>query len=114
MRYNWKPLDIDSRDKAASFALAKYLKKFFLILLFLNNFRLGHYYAEMERVLAEFDRINYVPETILDYGSGIGSAFWAANAKWSEKIKQYCLVDNNFHMRNFSMDIMRVNFFFIN
>lgn len=66
----------------------------------------------MERVLAEFDRIDYVPETILDYGSGIGSAFWAANTIWGAKIRQYCLVDNNFHMRNFSMDIMRVSFIY--
>lgn len=62
----------------------------------------------MERVLLEFDRNNFVPETILDFGSGIGSAFWASHARWGEKIKHYCLVDGNYNMRNFSMDIMRV------
>jgi len=40
----------------------------------------------MKRVLAEFDRNGFVPEKILDIGSGIGSAFWAAFERWG-KIK---------------------------
>lgn len=53
---------------------------------FNNNFnyflRLPAYFAEVQQVLCEFDRNKYIPETILDYGSGIGAAFWAAYEKW--------------------------------
>ena len=67
------------------------------------------YYAEVHRVLREFDRARFVPSSILDYGSGIGSAFWAAHHKWGDKVKEYTLVEPQWPMRNFCMDVMRVS-----
>jgi ribosomal protein RSM22 (predicted rRNA methylase) len=45
----------------------------------------------MKRVLAEFDRNGFVPEKILDIGSGIGSAFWAAFERWGKILNKFIL-----------------------
>lgn len=79
----------------------------------------------MKRVLAEFDRNGFVPEKILDIGSGIGSAFWAAFERWGkilnkfiylqfylgDNVKEYALIDPDLMVRHFSMDLLRVNLF---
>ncbi|VDM66440.1 unnamed protein product [Strongylus vulgaris] len=55
--FNWKPLDIETREAAAAYALS----------------RLAPNYAEIARVLDEFDGEDFAPSTVLDYGSGIGA-----------------------------------------
>ncbi|KAI1701088.1 mitochondrial small ribosomal subunit rsm22 domain-containing protein [Ditylenchus destructor] len=90
-RYHWKPLTVNSYEQAAVFALSRF----------------GGYFTEMRRVLAEFGRNNFVPNSVLDYGSGVGGAFWAAQERWGDAMQHYCLVDPNLYMRQVSMDIMR-------
>lgn len=91
-RYNWKQLEFGKVEEAAAFSLS----------------RLVPYYAEVRKVLSEFDRNKFQPETILDYGSGTGSAFWAAREQWGDSFQEYCLVDSNDKISQFSMDVMRV------
>jgi len=51
----------------------------------------------MKRVLAEFDRNGFVPEKILDFGSGIGSSFWAAYERWGLFcILKFCFLSEKF------------------
>uniref|UniRef100_A0A183BJ16 Methyltransferase-like protein 17, mitochondrial n=1 Tax=Globodera pallida TaxID=36090 RepID=A0A183BJ16_GLOPA len=69
-RYNWKPLKFKDKEASVIFALSRF----------------GGYFAEMRRVLAEFDRNGFVPETVLDFGSGIGAAFWAAFERWEKSL----------------------------
>ncbi|ETN84313.1 hypothetical protein NECAME_17170, partial [Necator americanus] len=89
--FNWKPLDIDTKEAAAAYALS----------------RLAPNYAEIARVLEEIDAEEFSPSTVLDYGSGIGAGFWAVNEKFGSTVKDYCMVDPSENMIQFSMDIMR-------
>uniref|UniRef100_A0A1I7YQ84 Methyltransferase-like protein 17, mitochondrial n=1 Tax=Steinernema glaseri TaxID=37863 RepID=A0A1I7YQ84_9BILA len=89
--YNWKPLDFDSKEDSATYALAR----------FSGN------YAEILRVLQEFKRTDFAPETVLDYSCGVGSAFWAVNELYGERVKEYTLVDPNDNITRFAMDILR-------
>ncbi|CAI4233030.1 unnamed protein product [Auanema sp. JU1783] len=89
-RYNWKPLEFDSYDVAARYALA----------------RLAPNYAEVSRVLEELKATEFAPETVLDFGSGCGSGFWAVNERFPS-LKEYCLVDISDEMTKLAMDIMR-------
>ncbi|CAJ0594211.1 unnamed protein product [Cylicocyclus nassatus] len=89
--FNWKPLDIETREAAAAYALS----------------RLAPNYAEIARVLDEFDRSQFTPSTVLDYGSGIGAGFWAVNERFGTNVKNYCMVDPSPSITQFAMDIMR-------
>ncbi|KJH45270.1 hypothetical protein DICVIV_08686 [Dictyocaulus viviparus] len=55
--FNWRPLTIETKEAAAAYALS----------------RLAPNYAEISRVLEEFNGIEFCPESVLDYGCGIGS-----------------------------------------
>ncbi|KAF7634098.1 hypothetical protein Mgra_00006518 [Meloidogyne graminicola] len=90
-RYNWKPLKFKDLRQATIYCLSRF----------------GSHFAEMKRVLAEFDRNGFVPHKILDFGSGIGSSFWAAYERWGDNVQEYSLIDNNLAMRHFSIDLSR-------
>uniref|UniRef100_A0A915N4B5 Methyltransferase-like protein 17, mitochondrial n=1 Tax=Meloidogyne javanica TaxID=6303 RepID=A0A915N4B5_MELJA len=90
-RYNWKPLKFKDLRQATVYCLSRF----------------GGHFAEMKRVLAEFDRNGFVPEKILDFGSGIGSSFWAAYERWGDNVQEYSLIDNDLSMRHFSIDLSR-------
>ncbi|GMR51707.1 hypothetical protein PMAYCL1PPCAC_21902, partial [Pristionchus mayeri] len=66
VHFNWKPLKIASDDAALNYALA----------------RLAPNYAEVARVLEELEGVDggeWTSESVLDFGAGIGGAFWALN-----------------------------------
>uniref|UniRef100_A0A915MW59 Methyltransferase-like protein 17, mitochondrial n=1 Tax=Meloidogyne javanica TaxID=6303 RepID=A0A915MW59_MELJA len=90
-RYNWKPLKFKDLRQATVYCLSRF----------------GGHFAEMKRVLAEFDRNGFVPEKILDFGSGIGSSFWAAYERWGDNVQEYSLIDSDLSMRHFSIDLSR-------
>ncbi|VDN01833.1 unnamed protein product [Thelazia callipaeda] len=92
-RFNWKPLNFKTRNHAAAYTLARIMPN----------------YAEVFFVLQEFKNNGYVPETVLDYGSGSGGAFWAAFEQWGKKVKYYELIDNNDEISQFCMDILRAD-----
>ncbi|PAV67714.1 hypothetical protein WR25_04226 [Diploscapter pachys] len=90
--FNWKPLNFHNQQTALAYALC----------------RLAPNYAEVARVLEEFNRIpDYVPKSVLDYGSGVGGAFWAIFQKWGNQVESYTSVDVSDIMTQLSMDIMR-------
>ncbi|PIC54612.1 hypothetical protein B9Z55_003793 [Caenorhabditis nigoni] len=89
--FNWKPLEITSKEAAAAYSLA----------------RLAPNYAEIARVLEEFNRIpDFKPETVLDYGSGSGAGFWATTSRWPD-LKEITMVDLSDAIMKFSMDSLR-------
>lgn len=94
-RYNWKPLDFKTKEDAAVFSLSQ----------------MAPYFAEARKVLNEFKRIDFKPETVLDCGSGCGSVFWAVRDFWPD-VGEYSLVDINDSISQFAMDVMRVCYFF--
>ncbi|UMM15207.1 hypothetical protein L5515_002726 [Caenorhabditis briggsae] len=89
--FNWKPLEITSKEAAAAYSLA----------------RLAPNYAEIARVLEEFNRIpDFKPETVLDYGSGSAAGFWATISRWPD-LKEITMVDLSDAIMKFSMDSLR-------
>jgi len=90
-KYKWKPMSFKTREECASYALAT----------------LPKHYAEANFVLDELDRFKFKPESILDFGSGVGSIFWAAHRKWNNVLRDYSMVDPNETVNHFAMDIMR-------
>lgn len=93
--FNWKPLEITSKEAAGAYSLA----------------RLAPNYAEVARCLEEFNSVpDFRPETILDYGSGSGASFWAATERWPDA-KEVTMVDVSDAMTKFAMDSMRVRNF---
>ncbi|CAL2028598.1 unnamed protein product [Caenorhabditis brenneri] len=91
--FNWKPLEITSKEAAAAYSLA----------------RMAPNYAEISRVLEEFNRISdFHPESVLDYGSGSGAGFWAVNSRWPD-VKEITMVDLSDAIMKFSMDSLRRN-----
>lgn len=92
--YNWRPLSIETKEAASSYALS----------------RLAPNYAEVARVLEEFS--DFVPNSVLDYGSGSAAGFWALTSKWPKKdgieqIKEITMVDTSDAMTRFGMDSIR-------
>ncbi|VDL62500.1 unnamed protein product [Nippostrongylus brasiliensis] len=89
--FNWKPLMLDSQEAAAAYALS----------------RLAPNYAEIARALDEFEGHDFSPASVLDYGSGIGAAFWAVNERFGPSVKEFCMVDPSPIVTQAAMDIMR-------
>ncbi|CAD5231406.1 unnamed protein product [Bursaphelenchus xylophilus] len=89
--YKWRPMAFQTREECAGYALS----------------RLPGNYAEAKFVLDQLDLDDFSPESILDYGSGIGGVFWAAREKWDNSLRDYCCVDPNVEMNHLAMDIMR-------
>lgn len=91
----WRPLDLARKDKALSYALARFAPNL----------------AATRRVLTELDRDkSFVPQSVLDYGSGCGTTFWACHEKWPSQVKEYCLIDPCQEMNELAIDIMRVRY----
>jgi ribosomal protein RSM22 (predicted rRNA methylase) len=42
---------------------------------------------------------NYTPESVLDYGAGLGSGLWAASKLWGDKVQRIAAVEPNTNMR---------------
>lgn len=55
------------------------------------------------------DDTRFVPKRVLNYGSGIGSVFWACHQKWRDRVDEYLLVDPSNEMNKLCMDILRVS-----
>lgn len=92
----WRPLDLARKDKALTYALARFAPNL----------------AAIRRVLVEFERDKtFIPQSVLDYGSGCGTTFWACQEKWPKQVKEYCMVDPCQEMNDLAVEIMRVSFF---
>lgn len=65
------------------------------------------------KVLQELRQVKFVPKSILDFGSGTCSVFWAANELWGDKVEEYNCIDPCDEMNKFSMDVMRVDYFLL-
>lgn len=59
------------------------------------------------------DDNRFIPKRILNYGSGVGSVFWACHQKWHHRVDEYLLVDPSNQMNMLCMDMLRVSVFFI-
>lgn len=66
-------------------------------------------YGTTLRVFSEIARRdpNFTPDTLLDFGSGLGTAVWAANELWGKSIYEYQCVDISQEMGEFAQALRR-------
>ncbi|XP_048750249.1 methyltransferase-like protein 17, mitochondrial isoform X2 [Ostrea edulis] len=66
-------------------------------------------YSILNQCLTEIKKRdpNFVPETVLNMGSGIGSAVWATNSIWPQSVKQFYCVDNSMEMNKMAARILK-------
>ncbi|KAK3567169.1 hypothetical protein QTP86_011306 [Hemibagrus guttatus] len=78
MTYHWTPLKYDS-DLGVVYMAA----------------RLAGSYAAVMRALNEIKKrdSSFTPHSLLDFGSGLGTALWAAHTHWGDSLREYVCVD---------------------
>ncbi|KAM8960658.1 ribosome assembly protein METTL17, mitochondrial [Pelodytes ibericus] len=66
-------------------------------------------YAAVTRALQEIHQrcAEFRPQTLLDFGSGVGTVTWAARAIWGESIGEYICVDSSASMNKLSELVMK-------
>ncbi|XP_027009417.2 methyltransferase-like protein 17, mitochondrial [Tachysurus fulvidraco] len=76
--YHWTPLKYD-RDLGLVYMVT----------------RLAGGYAAVMRALNEIKKrdSSFTPHSLLDFGSGLGTALWAAHTHWGDSLREYVCVD---------------------
>ncbi|XP_038070383.1 methyltransferase-like protein 17, mitochondrial [Patiria miniata] len=90
--YHWQPITYDEVTVCA-YTLA----------------RIAPNYATIYRVLQEIQKRlpDFSPQNLLDFGSGIGTASWAAHTLWGDAIKEFYCVDTSRPMHDVAEALMR-------
>ncbi len=96
--YDWKPITYLHTEKCLSYCSA----------------RLAQDFAISLRVFQEIRRRDpdFRPESILDFGSGVGCSFWVLQEVW-KGIKEFVLVDTSGVMNNLAHLLIKVRLHFI-
>ncbi|CAB3365078.1 Hypothetical predicted protein [Cloeon dipterum] len=57
-------------------------------------------YSAVDRAFTEISKWspNFIPKTIFDFGSGVGSVPWAAISRWGKKLDEIFCIDSSPHM----------------
>ncbi|KAF7397691.1 hypothetical protein HZH68_008913 [Vespula germanica] len=68
-------------------------------------------YSVVYKVLNQIKskNINFKPQTLFDFGSGIGTVMWAASQLWSDSLKEYFGVDSSVEMNDLSEELNKYN-----
>ncbi|GBN15875.1 Methyltransferase-like protein 17, mitochondrial [Araneus ventricosus] len=87
----WKPIEYDYYESLAYLAG-----------------RLPSNYASIYKVFSEINSIlpSFQPKSFFDFGSGVGSAVWAANAVWEKSIDEYFCVDSSPSMNDIAQALL--------
>ncbi|VEN40827.1 unnamed protein product [Callosobruchus maculatus] len=90
--YNWKPMKYDSQNS----------------LVYLLG-RSSAEYAVLVRILGEIQARDpdFKPRSFFDFGSGTGTAIWAANTYWKKNIFEYYNVDVSRDMNDLSQLLLQ-------
>ncbi|XP_072005508.1 ribosome assembly protein METTL17, mitochondrial isoform X2 [Engystomops pustulosus] len=66
-------------------------------------------FAAVSRALQEiYQRVpDFNPQTLMDFGSGVGSVSWAAHGIWGNKLKEYMCIDSSSSMNDLSELVLR-------
>lgn len=90
--YNWQPIVYDE-SKAWAYVFGRAAKE----------------YASIATILNEIARRDpdFQPESLFDFGSGIGTGTWAAAQLWKKSLVEYFLVDSSREMNDLSELILR-------
>ncbi|CAL1265751.1 unnamed protein product [Larinioides sclopetarius] len=65
-------------------------------------------YASIYKVFSEVNSVlpSFQPRSFFDFGSGVGSAVWAANAMWEKSLDEYFCVDSSASMNEISQALL--------
>ncbi|XP_073974068.1 ribosome assembly protein METTL17, mitochondrial isoform X2 [Rhodnius prolixus] len=64
-------------------------------------------YAVISQIFNEIKvRENFMPSTLFDFGSGVGTVVWAANETWGNSLKEIFCVDTSRDMINLSENLI--------
>ncbi|XP_028130761.2 methyltransferase-like protein 17, mitochondrial [Diabrotica virgifera virgifera] len=90
--YNWKPIKYDINNS----------------LLYLIG-RSAAEYATLVKIFGEIETRDpsFKPKSIFDYGSGVGTASWAANLFWKKYILEYFNVDTSRDMNDLAQMLLQ-------
>ncbi|XP_023013707.2 ribosome assembly protein METTL17, mitochondrial [Leptinotarsa decemlineata] len=90
--YNWKPIKYDVYNS----------------LLYLLN-RSAAEYAVLVKILGEIELRDkgFKPRSLFDFGSGVGTATWAANTYWKQNIFEYFNVDISRDMNDLAQTLLQ-------
>ncbi|XP_040272692.1 methyltransferase-like protein 17, mitochondrial isoform X3 [Bufo bufo] len=66
-------------------------------------------FAAVSRVLQEIYQgvPEFTPQTLMDFGSGVGAVPWAAHGIWGNKLKEYMCIDSSASMNTLSELVLR-------
>ncbi|KAK2900730.1 hypothetical protein Q8A67_008845 [Cirrhinus molitorella] len=71
--------------------------------------RLAGGYAAALRALNEIKKRDplFVPYSLLDFGSGLGTCTWASHSLWGDSLKEYVCVDSSGDMNTLAEELLR-------
>ncbi|XP_060782972.1 methyltransferase-like protein 17, mitochondrial [Neoarius graeffei] len=89
--YHWTPLKYDT-DLGVVYMVA----------------RLAGGYAAVMRALNEIKKrdSSFTPCSLLDFGSGLGTALWAAHTHWGDSLREYVCVDSSAAMNSLAETLL--------
>ncbi|KAI4902057.1 hypothetical protein NFI96_027390 [Prochilodus magdalenae] len=91
LTYHWMPLRYDAELGVVYMAA-----------------RLSGGYAAIMRALNEIKKRDpsFAPRTLLDFGSGLGTALWASHTHWGDSLKEYVCVDASAAMNRLAEQLL--------
>ncbi|KFD53044.1 hypothetical protein D918_05049 [Trichuris suis] len=91
--YNWRPIVFNTEAKCLMYLIA----------------RLSPNYAVTLRVLREIkQRVpDFVPTTVFDYGSGLGTLHWVCQSLWPDVVKEMYMVDTSSDMNDLAANLLK-------
>ncbi|XP_076622123.1 ribosome assembly protein METTL17, mitochondrial isoform X2 [Colletes latitarsis] len=87
MVYNWVPIQYD-KYTCLSYLIGRSMPEYSVLYKIFNEINTGD--------------SNFVPKSLLDYGSGIGTVMWVASQFWFKSIKEYYCIDASADMNDLS------------
>ncbi|XP_034938143.1 methyltransferase-like protein 17, mitochondrial isoform X2 [Chelonus insularis] len=92
--YNWQPIEY-TYQKGLTYLIA----------------RGGHNYAALYTILSEIKKRDpsFIPKTLFDFGSGVGSVSWVAMTLWPKSIKEYLGIEISEPMMKLAQKIINMS-----
>lgn len=85
--YRWKAMEYNSQSKCATYCVIRFAPEF----------------CALRRVFNEIVKRapDYKPKHLLDFGSGVGTTFFATENTWTNSVQEYFCVDSSHDMIDF-------------
>jgi ribosomal protein RSM22 (predicted rRNA methylase) len=90
---HWKATQYESEERAMQYLISRFVPEL----------------SVMRQIFTEIKAKDsfFKPKNLFDFGSGIGSVMWSAEALWSKSIKEYYNFDSSVHMNLLSQLLIK-------